>query len=73
MQKTGKPTAELRALWRHIRQLDRFERVDPHIMDEGRRTLSKLQRLPIVRQETRHRPVVGVLHAIVEGHAVRLG
>ena len=62
---TGKPTAVLGALWRHVDNPDRLEGLSARIVNETRRSLGKRYRFSEVGSNTTHRGVVGVLHAIL--------
>ena len=73
MCRTGNPTAELGALWRHVDNADRLEGLSTRIVDEPRRPLGQRYSLSEVRSDTTHRSVICVLHAILQGHPVCLG
>ena len=73
MSKTENPTADLEALWRHVGEPDRLQGVNAYAMDEGGETFGQTERLPEVGYGAADRSVVGMLHAIVERHVVRLG
>ena len=73
MSKTENPTADPEALWRHVGEPDRFQGVNAHVMDEGGGTFSQVERLPEVWYDALDGSVIGVLHAIVERHSIRLG
>ena len=65
MYRTGKPTAVLGALWRHVDNPDRLEGLSARIDHEPSRSLGQRCRLSEVGSNTSHRGVVGVLHAIL--------
>ena len=73
MSKTKNPTADLEALWRHVGELDRFQGVDAHVVDEGGGAFCQVERLPKVWYGAVDGSMICVLHAIVERHAIRLG